>query len=80
MKRLYALMVVLLLLSPSVLAEGELSAAEQEALAAIQPDVGKENQIKLCQHVLVYGTEDQKAELLAYLDGKTCTQSVNTTE
>ncbi len=59
--------------------ESELSRAEQaalEALAAQRADAAQKK-IDLCNHVLVYGLQEQKQQLLAELGDMTCEEAVN---
>ena len=54
----------------------ELSPAEQEALALAEAQK-REHVIKLCQHTLLYGTPEAKADLLEVLGAQTCSEAAD---
>ncbi len=59
--------------------EEALSPAEQAAIAAAQAASAvdqTQRRIKMCHHVLLSGMDDQKADLVAMLDGRTCAEAV----
>ena len=68
--------VVGLTTAAAVLATEPLSPAEQAAIAATQVVNTEKKIIAMCQHVLVNGDVERKAELLAVLGQKTCMQAV----
>ena len=70
------LLIIGLVASLPIAANETLSAAEQEAIEALQPKVDKAHLVKMCQHILVYGDDERKADLLNQLDGKTCSEAV----
>lgn len=78
--RLSFLLVLTLTLNLTQAEEGDvLSAAEQAAIAAAEAAAAvdvRQRRIDMCHQVLLSGMAEQKAELLAMLDGRTCAEAV----
>ena len=71
---------LLIMLCPHAFAQiDEVSNAEVAAIAQ-QQMVRAQKTIKLCNHTLIYGSEEAKADLLAALGGASCEQVLGSEE